>query len=94
MTPQVMGVEVGQRASGEVAVGADRPPSYSMRLVAPFMAALAEHPSFPRQALEPLQRHDPDERIPIVRAHELLEQSVSFLRDPEDRKSTRLNSSH
>jgi len=78
-----MGVEVGQRASGEVGVGADRPPSYSMRLVAPFMAALAEHPSFPRQALEPLQRHDPDERIPIARAHELLEQSVSFLRDPD-----------
>jgi AraC-like DNA-binding protein len=54
-----------------------------MRLVAPFLAALTEHPSFPREGLEPLQRQDPDERIAIAHAHELLEQSVRFLRDPD-----------
>jgi AraC-like DNA-binding protein len=54
-----------------------------MRLVAPFVAALTEHPGFPQQGLAPLERQDPDTRIPIAQAHELLEQSVALLRDPD-----------
>lgn len=54
-----------------------------MRLVRTFMQALRRYPDFPVAVLEPLERLDPDERIPIASMHELLQGAVELTGDAD-----------
>jgi AraC-like DNA-binding protein len=58
-------------------------PSYSMRLVRPFLLALRRHPGFPVEILAPLEERDPDDRFPIAPMHELLEGALAITKDPD-----------
>jgi AraC-like DNA-binding protein len=57
-------------------------PCYSVRLMQPFVELLEQCPAVPAQALESLRALDPDERIPVARAHALLEAGVRVTGDP------------
>lgn len=63
----------------EVAPGV---PSYSMRLVRPFLRVLRRSDKMERRVLDRLEALDPDERIPIFTAHQLLERTEGLLDDP------------
>jgi AraC-like DNA-binding protein len=58
-------------------------PCYSVRLMQPFIELLAGHPAVPAQALAPLRKLDPDERIPVARVHELLAAALEVTGDPD-----------
>jgi AraC-like DNA-binding protein len=58
-------------------------PCYAVRVVRPFMEALRRFPNFPVAVLEPLDRLDPDERIPIATVHELLHGAIELTGDPD-----------
>lgn len=61
---------------------AAEPPCYSARLMLPFLQVLSQTQGFPTDALEKLQALDPDERIPVRQADELLTAAVQWTRDP------------
>ena len=63
----------------EVAPGV---PSYSMRLVRPFLHVLRESGKVSGKMLAYLEGLDPDERVPILTAHQMLERSEALLADP------------
>jgi AraC-like DNA-binding protein len=52
-------------------------------LLEPFVRVLAADARLDRTALEPLESLDPEARIPITRAHELLEAAVRWSQDPD-----------
>jgi len=58
-------------------------PSYSMRLVRPFLKLLRSHPAVRAELLGPLEAMDPDERLPIDAVHELLRGAVALTGDPD-----------
>lgn len=58
-------------------------PCYSMRLVRPYVQLLRRYPDFPVNVLEPLERLDPDERIPIATMHELLHGAIELTGDAD-----------
>lgn len=66
--------------SGQVVVSR---PCYSMRLIRPFLKLLRAHPAVPAGLLEPLEAMDPDERMPIEAAHELLRGGVVLTGDAD-----------
>lgn len=63
----------------EVAPGV---PSYSMRLVRPFLRVLRRNDKVSGRMLAFLDGLDPDERVPIFTAHQMLERAESLLQDP------------
>jgi AraC-like DNA-binding protein len=56
---------------------------YSARLIEPFVRVLANDARIDGAALDALKTLDPDARVPIARAHELLELAVSWSQDPD-----------
>ena len=58
-------------------------PSYSIRLVQPFLAVLRHRSEISQEILQALGRLDPDQRIPVGRALELLERATVLTGDPE-----------
>ncbi|HEX6244029.1 MAG TPA: AraC family transcriptional regulator ligand-binding domain-containing protein [Polyangiales bacterium] len=57
-------------------------PSYSMRLVRPFLRVLGQSEKLRDRMLARLEELDPDERVPIFTAHQLLERAEALLSDP------------
>jgi AraC-like DNA-binding protein len=55
---------------------------YSVRLLIPYARVLREQPDFPSEILSSLERLDPDDRVPIAAAHELLRGAVEITHDP------------
>jgi AraC-like DNA-binding protein len=55
----------------------------STRLLFPFARVLTNHPAVRAGALEEIRTLDPDSRIPVSRAHELLAQALERTRDPD-----------
>jgi AraC-like DNA-binding protein len=55
----------------------------SVRLLQPFLKILPTYQGFPVESLKDLKAIDPDERIPIVKAHQLLELAVQATGDPD-----------
>ncbi|MFI5308313.1 MAG: AraC family transcriptional regulator [Polyangiales bacterium] len=58
-------------------------PCYSVRLVHTFLRVLQRDPRFPPELLAPLEALDPDDRLPIVAVHELLQGAVLMTGDPD-----------
>jgi AraC-like DNA-binding protein len=60
-------------------------PSYSIstRFLYPFARLLTAHPAFTPEELEEIRALDPDDRIPIARAHEMLGDALQRTGDPE-----------
>jgi hypothetical protein len=58
-------------------------PSYSLRLLLPFARLLRRDPRVPEEAIAPLDTMDPDERLPILVVHELLEGALVLTQDPD-----------
>jgi AraC-like DNA-binding protein len=56
-------------------------PTYSLRLVQPFLALLAARPEIPVVLLDDLKKRDPDDRIPIAAVHELLRGAIELTGD-------------
>jgi AraC-like DNA-binding protein len=56
---------------------------YSARLIEPFLRVLAEDSRLDAMTLDSFRGHDPDARVPIARAHELLELAVRWSQDPD-----------
>jgi AraC-like DNA-binding protein len=57
--------------------------SYSMRLLVPYLRLLKTYPGFPVEALAPLERLDPDERVPIAHVHALQRAAVKVTGDED-----------
>jgi len=57
--------------------------TFSMRGIRPFLRVLARDPRVPREILEQLARRDPDERIPVHTALELLERAIALIGDED-----------
>lgn len=55
----------------------------STRLLLPFARALANHPNITEDALNDIRALDPEGRISITRAHELLADAVEKTQDPD-----------
>ena len=74
-----------------VRLGSPRPPkvaaiselSYSCRVVRPFVRALQNSPAIPEGAFEAVNALEPDDRIPISIAHQLLEAAIEWTSDPD-----------
>lgn len=58
-------------------------PTYSIRLVRPFLAVLRNRSGIPRPILRAFENLDPDARIPVRRALKLLERASEMAGDPE-----------
>lgn len=56
---------------------------YSVRLIEPFLRVLASDPNLDKAALSAFTGLDPDTRVPIARAHELLELAVRWSGDTD-----------
>jgi len=57
-------------------------PTYSLRLVQPFLSVLSARPGFPLALLDDLKKRDLDDRIPIATVHELLLGAIELTGDP------------
>ncbi|HEX3593894.1 MAG TPA: AraC family transcriptional regulator ligand-binding domain-containing protein, partial [Polyangiaceae bacterium] len=55
----------------------------STRLLHPFIRTLADHPALSREDLDEVRALDPDGRIPLSRAHELLRRAVERTGDSD-----------
>ena len=58
--------------------GAESQPCYSMRLIRPFLKVFGKDPRFPKELLDPLWAMDPDDRMPIAVAFELLRGGIAI----------------
>lgn len=58
-------------------------PSYSMRLVRPFLRVIGRQPGLPAGFLDPLYALDPDDRLPIATVHELLRGALEITHDED-----------
>jgi AraC-like DNA-binding protein len=74
-----------------VRLGAPRPPkaapttelSYSFRVIRPFLRALRTRTSFPSDVLHGLDALEPDDRVAISIAHQMLDAAVEFTGDAD-----------
>src|SRR5690349_11117613 len=66
-----------------VANGSSTGPCYSARLIEPFLRVLADSGQLDSVVLASLRPADPETRVPIGHAHELLELAVRWLKDPD-----------
>ena len=66
-----------------VASGSSSGPCYSARLIEPFLRVLADSGQLDSVVLASLRPADPETRVPIGHAHELLELAVRWLKDPD-----------
>lgn len=63
--------------------GYEGSPSYSFRLVRPFVRLLRRNKGFLPRILDDLEKFDIDERVPVIFVHELLQAAVAFTGDPD-----------
>lgn len=74
-----------------VRLGSPRPPkatpaselSYSCRVIRPFVRALRGAPSVPPGVFDAVDELEPDERVPISVAHQLLDAALEWTGDPD-----------
>lgn len=57
-------------------------PSYSVRLLRPFIKVVRGHPAITRELLEPMEALDSDDRLPIDMVHELLRGLIALTGEP------------
>ncbi len=58
-------------------------PSYSVRLIRPFLRVVRRSGIIPKEAYESLEAMDADERIPIASVHDMLQAAIDRAGDPD-----------
>lgn len=87
----VDGIDNGVPLRSRVRLGSPRPPkataaselSYSYRVIRPFVRALRNAPSVPPGAFDAVDDLEPDDRVAISVAHQLLDAALQWTGDPD-----------